>query len=375
MSGPITILVEDPGAANFVVGLPGELARLGHRVRLLASGAGAAQLAVLGEACQAAPTCPSSALADNPAAVVVGTAEDPGALYSRLIDEARSAGIRIAAIVDGPANAPHRFAAGGGNPLAHLPDLVLTADTGTADAFVRLGVPCSRVVPCGHPLFDRVRAEAARLKTKDRGALRAHLLPQAPAQQPLIVLLTERSDGLDPDQFSRGSAYTLGGRSGTDRRTDIVLEEVLDALAPVTPRPYVVLRLHPKNDADEFAAYRSEIDHVSTGGTPWGLLAISDLVIGMTSVVMVEAALLGVPTLSVLPRKEERHWLATIDAGVTPCVMRRAEIGPAITALLNKGQFCSQLLDDLYPAGATRRLANALDSMIGGQKMLAEETP
>jgi predicted glycosyltransferase len=138
--------------------------------------------------------------------------------------------------------------------------------------------------------------------------------------------------GGDDSRQRRSAEYTLHGRGSSDRRADIVLEEVLDAAALLEPRPYVVLRLHPKNSREEFARYLNEVDLVSEGGDPIELIWASDLVVGLSSILLMEAAVAGRPTLSVVPREAERVWSPSVMEELTPCVTTRKALRAMVGA-------------------------------------------
>lgn len=364
MSGHVAIVVEDPGAANYVAGLDAELAARGRDAHLFAADPAGQLLARLGETFEPAPADPRGVLGPGPALVVVGTSEDPDALAFKLIDEARLENIVTAGFVDAPINADFRFRGRSSTALAHAPDVVLTVDDLTAHAFVRMGLPRRRVFTCGHPMYDRVRRDASRLAAEDRATVRGRALPGAPQERPILLVLAERLGGLNPPQFMRSADYTLAGRGGSDHRQHIVLEEVLNAIGGLERTPILVLRLHPKADPNDYAPYLSAFDAVSTEGPVTDLLIAADAVVGTTTTLLVEAALLGRPTLAVVPREQEKNWLVTIGAGVTRCATRRDEIRPAIEAVLVEGSPNAARLDCLFPPGATRRVAAVLEDLL-----------
>ena len=166
-----------------------------------------------------------------------------------------------------------------------------------------------------------------------RSALRAKLFPNCPAESPTLVFLGERSGGLAAEWMVRGPEYKLAGRGSDDRRTNIVLEEVLDAAKILSSRPYFVLRLHPKNDPQEFAAYFAEIDQVSRDEPALDIVYAADAVVGLSTILLCEAAFLGRPVLSVLPRASEREWLLAPPQCTLPCVWERAALIPALKRL------------------------------------------
>jgi hypothetical protein len=339
MNSPASVLlfVEDPGAANYVAGLPPAFAGRGLSCRLFATGAAVEYLRQRGIAAEAIPpgaTAAQHLAALRPDLVLVGTSENPDTLGLALVTEARRLGVPSLGAVDALANSDHRFRGRSCQPLAHAPDWLLVPDQATADAFAALGYPPGRAVVCGHPHYQAVRAVSARLASQDRSQVRRAVLPEAALPRQVVVFAAEISDGLNPAQYQRSPEYTLAGRGGSTARTAIVLEELLDALPLLRPRPYLVLRMHPKNHPDEFAAYAAEIDHVSRGGSPLELLHAADLVVGMTSMLLLEASLLDRLTLSIVPRPAERDWLPTTRSGLTPCATRREELRALLPQLL-----------------------------------------
>lgn len=362
MSADVVILVEDPGAANMAAPLPAALGRRGMTARLVATGPAARHLADLGVHHEAsADGLLTGAL---PASVVVGTSEDRGALGPRLIARARALGLRTAGLVDGPMNAALRFRGLGQDPFGFAPDLILVTDENTARTYADLGFPSARIVAVGHPHRDRARAERRRLDAEGRAAVRRRVVAEAPDGRPILVLLAEVSDGLDPAEFRRSSAYTLDGRGTSDARTDIVIEEVLDAAATLVSRPWIVLRPHPKNRPGEFEQFRPEVARLGRNEPLFDLLFAADLVVGLTSIALDEAALLGRPTLSVVPRAAEAAWLASACAGITPVACERSELRAELGRLFASPGPDVAVLDRAFPPGAAERAAEALMSLI-----------
>ena len=369
MTGPtILIYVEDPGAANMVLGLSAALESRGARPRLLAGGTALAYLQTRNEIPDAwNPNLPPSAVLDGVSALVVGTSENSDTPAFALIAQARTLGIPTAGLVDGPANADRRFRGRGDTPLTHLTDWLLVADDTVRAAFVALGVDAGRIRVTGNPAFDRVRAAGEILAAKGRAGVRRETFPDLPENDPLILFLAELSDGLDPGQFRRGPDYTLHGRGGADGRTEIVLEELLDAVAKVAPGAQVVLRLHPKTPASLYAAYDSEIATVSAGGNAHAAVFAADLVVGLSTALLAEAAVMGAAVLSVLPRASEAQWLTGGANGPVPHVTTRdALYGALAHALADPAGFMAARAAASPRFGAAGRIARALAAVATG---------
>lgn len=360
----ILIYVEDPGAANFVAGLPRAIRERGLRVKVLAYGKAVEQLAALNEAFEThLAACDDTGILDklSPRILVVGTSENVDSPAFAMIDQARRLGISSVGLVDGPSNADHRFRGRTGQALGHAPDWIIVADEMVRAKFLALGARDDQVLVGGHPRYDAVLEQGKVLAGCDRDVLRRQHFAGVPVDEKVVVFLSELSDGVNPHLYRRMPDYTLAGRGDVDGRTEIVLEEVLDALAGLERRPHLVVRLHPKNNKGQFAAWEDEIDAFSVGGGATDLLEMlyaADLVVGLTTILMMEAALAGCRTLSVLPRSREADWLPSIGLGLTACASDR----DALQGIM-KSVFGGKPIPDTKPAIAVS--SGALDRVAG----------
>jgi hypothetical protein len=369
----ILIFVEDPGAANCVTGVPSALEDLGINVSLFATGTAVGYLDQQGIAFTELPEDSNAgAILDeaSPKLVLIGTSENPDTFGLQLVTPAEERGIPTIGIVDGPANPQHRFRGRGDTPFHHAPDFLIVPTDPLKKSFVELGCPEENIFIGGHPYYDAIREKRGALREIGRATLRKKILPEAPDERPLIVFAAEISDGLDPSQFQRSADYTLQGRGDSDLRTNIVLEELLDSLTNLNPKPYMVLRLHPKNTRQEYSVYASEIDHISDGGGPLDICFAADLVVGMTSILLVEAAILGRPTLSVIPREAEKNWLDSIGLGLTNVATSRDELHQSIDQFMRDWpKETDNRVDEVINFGSTDRIAKFLTDKIADESL------
>ena len=366
----VLIFVEDPGAVNGVIDLPEALKARGVRAQILAAGHAVEYLDSLGgDFQQPDPDAEAETILDQwtPKLVLAGTAENPDTLGLKLFAEARKRGLASVGFADGPASAEFRFRGPGDTPLAFAPEWILAPDEVTRQRFEALGHPAANVVDCGHPYFDRVRAMGQELAARGRENVRAEAFPDAPGDRVVVVFLAEISDGMAPGEFERGPDYTLHGRGASDKRTDIVLEEVLDALALTEPRPYFVVRPHPKNTTADFAPYVDEIDSLSRSGPATDMVFAADLVVGMTTILLFEAAVMGRPTLSVTPRAAESEWLTSIGLGLTAGVHTREELRQTLAAAVaDPARVMGKSPDQVISFGAVDRIGDFLAGLLNG---------
>lgn len=339
MSGiDVLILAEDPGAVNFLAPLPAAFAAEGIGAAFVADPRLSESLELRDVAFEPLdPACGADDVlrSHQPAVLVTGTSEFADCMGLKTIDAARRAGVPSIAVIDMAANAAGRFRGGGVNPLQHAPDWLAVCDDATGDSFRALGFPENKIVVCGHPHFDWIRDRVRKLARAGRAAARQRHFAAA-GDRHVMVFVAESVDRIEPAFSRRSPEYTLHGRGSSDYRTAIVLEEILDAVAAMRPKPYIVLRLHPKNQADEFAAYRGEVDMFSAGGDPVSVVWAADSVVGMTSMLLVEAQILGVPTLSILPRACEKELIVTTANGLTPVATTRADLRRELSALFDR---------------------------------------
>jgi hypothetical protein len=210
-----------------------------------------------------------------------------------------------------------------------------------------------------------MRTVRTKLENEGQNTLRQRVLPGVPKEHKAIVFATEGSARLSRQQTGSLADYTLVGRGTANGRTEVVLEEFLDAVQLVRPRPYLVLRLHPKDTSEDYMEYLDEFDLVSSGGSPFELIYAADLVVGLTTMLVLEAALLGKLTLSVVPRMVEMDWLPSVRAGITPCAATRKQLRAALISLLCGGSHmqCANI-DNVIPFGSLQRVVDFIERLL-----------
>lgn len=365
----ILLFAEDPSAANYVALLVPALSQGGWRPHLYATGVAAEWLRARHVAfTQAPPTSKTWSLLRQvgPACVLTGNAENPETFGLRLIDASREVGIPSVAFVDALMRAPYRFRGATEDPLAHAPDWLLVPDAKTREAFVRLGYPQDRIEVCGHPQYDSTIAIAKQWNGEGGPAeFRRRLFPDVPAERKILTFISEGGMRY-PSMFERSCEYKFSGRGGETSRTKVILDEVLDAVAELPDTLFVVFRAHPVEDVADYREYTAEIDRFSHKGSPLELVYASDLTVGMTSMLLLEAALLGRPTLAVLARDSEVELLPSVRSGLTPHVLNRQELRQMLPFLLARDVDPTECnIETELVTGATERIVRFLNAAVG----------
>jgi hypothetical protein len=363
----VLLLVEDPGAANVIIPLLPCLKEEGILFQVGGRGPAESYLnhrqieyfSLTNQSAEEIINC------HTPRLVLVGTSENRDSICLDVIETCRKAGITTIGLIDQMANAEYRFRGRSNSALTYSPDCLFVPDEETTSAYTELGFDSGSIFISGSPHIDLVRARASELASEGRANVKARIFPNLELDKTVIVFLCECDTGLAPDQYMRSNDYLLSGRGTNHRRSAIVLEEFLDSIQAggIIPAPYIVLRLHPKNNIDELVAYLGEVDYVSSGGSPLELVYAADAVVGMTSIVLVESLILGTPTISITPRLIEKTWLPMGISRYIRSIHHSNEILPALKELLNEQPI---LPHDFYSSGAT-------DFMIGWIKRFLYE--
>jgi hypothetical protein len=363
----VLIFVEDPGAANYAMHLPQALSRSSIRARLFAGGHARYYLKQRGINSEIFDQGMQSQeiLANvQPRLVIVGTSENPDTPGFQLIEEARLQKIESVVLIDASGNADYRLRGRTDNPLAYVPDWLIVPDDWTKASYVNLGFPSERVLICGHPHYDYVRECGAKFTLEDKNGQRKRLFHDVQDGQKIVIFASEISTGLNPEQYQISDDYTLKGRGRNSDRTSIVLEEFLDAVKNVSPRPYLVLRLHPKNTVDELSQFADTFDQISINEPPLELIYFSDLVVGMTTILLFEAALLGKLTLSIVPRSEEKVNLPSVRTGMTSCVTTRSELRTVLARMLNNTWPDHTNTREVFISDSMRRVSDFIENLV-----------
>ncbi len=305
------LFAEDPGAANYLARLPAAASEfdLDITCELVVCGPAAGYLGGQGVPARRmhANEKPENLITEiQPDVVVVGTSQNLQSPGLALIQAARERQIPTIGCVDAAMNAHLRFSGTTGNPMAFAPDIVLVVDDNCRDELIQLGFLGQQIIVTGHPYYEHVAARANSLSGGDREALRECMFGQASRGASVICFLAEPSDATG---LVRDRSYTLSGSGRYEGRTEIVIEEFLSAVHRMEQRPFLILRLHPKNSTADFAELETQFDRVSFHEDPIACICASDLVIGMTTSLLVEAVVAGRPCMSILPRQFERNWL------------------------------------------------------------------
>lgn len=262
----VLVFVEDPGAANYVRHLKQDLNKDGVGCLVMTSGVAVSYLRQQGvESKQLHGAALDMLRYYEPQVVLVGTSANLQTAGLAFVQEARARRIVSVGLVDALPNVAYRWSGEMKDPLAFAPDVMLVPDQAIRRAFEKLGYPRERLVEIGYPFVSDVAVAIGRLAGRDRVALKRHLLPDWRGQK-VLGFVSEGSRGQSAKSFPGAADRNFEGRGQRSGRTEVALDEFLDAAAGLASRPYVSVRLHPKQHSSCLKEYQDEIDFVSQGG-------------------------------------------------------------------------------------------------------------
>jgi len=215
----------------------------------------------------------------------------------------------------------------------------------------------------GQPAFDGLATVRLRFTSARRQKLRAAL--GVPARDRLIVFASQPLSTFYTDLVDRSL------HPGYDERSVLAgLIRNLETLAQDTGTGMtLVIRPHPREMAEAFAQVDSPWIRtvVSLQENARELLLSADLVIGMTTVLLVEACHLACPTLSLQPGLRVPDVLPTNRLGLSRAVYRWEELLPMLSAWLRnepEWQAAQKRLAAWSPEGhATERVVKLVYEM------------
>ena len=206
--------------------------------------------------------------------------------------------------------------------------------------FINFGYPDENIIVTGSPNYERVFRVKRTLEKEGIEAIRRKNSLHS-ENNPIVVFIDEHSNAGDQRLF-KSSDYTFSGRSGANNRNEIMAGEILDALTELEISANFVVRLHPKSNKDDYTSLVSEIRRFSYDSDPYELIFCADLVVGMTSMLLMEAFLLGKPVISAIPRESEKEWAPSGLLDYVGCVTNSSDLKHALDLTI-RGEQKSQI--------------------------------
>ena len=242
------------------------------------------------------------------------------------------------AILDQWHNYAIRFSGvGEAERLKYLPDYVCVMDEYAKKDMIREGIPKTKIVVTGQPAFDSIPKYKKTFLKERYFKIRKKL---GIKDEKMILFVSE---SLKHD-FGNSLGYT----------EVTTLQTVLNTLKRLADKNFkfvLVVKLHPQNKKEDFEKidfdrYRSQfnVKFIHDELLPRDLALCSDVVIGMTSVLLVESILLGKPTLSLQINAKKDDILIATRIGAIPLISNVTDFERTLRSILVNKKYLSKYL-------------------------------
>jgi hypothetical protein len=264
-----------------------------------------------------------------PLSVICGTTcyESPDRLITLA---ARAAGVKSLVVLDEWFNYRLRFQDGNGR-LAYLPNIVCCQDKLARDEAVADGIPADLLRVTGSAAYSALTLTAEELSANP---------PAPPAYLPSnhpVPIITFLSEAHAKDYGEReGGAGPLGQFLGYTEQS--VKKNLMDAIGKTGRNCLLVDKIHPASDeaaSQGVVRYGSFSSLAVKDGGLWNLLWHSDIVIGMRSAALMDAAILGCDPVSYQPDAKGSERCTAVRLGVSGRLTTQEELDAYLVRALS----------------------------------------
>lgn len=294
--------------------------------------------------------------------VLTGSCWGPG-LDKDLIQLSIEHGIPSVVLLDMWSHYAERFSDPATGVTNLVPTRVLVMDEEARRAVTNIGIAEGRVVVTGHPGLEELLVGEGRSETE---RLAAALRARWSDGEPVVLFASE----IFSRDFPAGSPWYCGYTE----------EDALDDLAAVVRqlerdidcRISLVVKLHPEEYGENYAMgpLAAEVVRETSDDPARVAIAAADVVVGMSSMMLIEAAVWGQPAFSYRPKAAGRSEFAGERLGVVGTLIGPDELRRGLTRVLAGegsvwGKRDPKRVQQKH-IGATRRVLEALQSLSEG---------
>ncbi|MEM7071582.1 MAG: hypothetical protein AAF403_07465, partial [Pseudomonadota bacterium] len=263
----------------------------------------------------------------KPEIIILGTSENRDSFAFHLIKIARQHNIKTIGVIDSPANAPLRFKGYTNDIFAYAPDSLWVIDDLSYQEYLDLSFPSKNIKKVGHPFYWQISHQHNRLNDCQKTQLKTQIYKTS---DKVVLFLGEISAGLNDSLFQYSEQYSLHGFGNSLMRTEIVLEEVILQLQNYSDIK-LFIKPHPKDKSEYYQKYAKYINgFVGHNVDSIQSCKGADLIIGMSTSLLMEAYFAGCGVLSVLTNKDEKKWINYINETGLNCVWTRPQLAKQI---------------------------------------------
>ncbi len=241
--------------------------------------------------------------------------------------------------------------------LAYLPDYIFAMDRVAKREMVAEGIPRKRIIIAGQPAFDHLAAE----------------VKEADERKKEIKSKLKIKDGVTVITFvAEAMKKDFKNRLGYDEHSTLkFLGGLLERLCQADKglKICLMIKLHPENNPEEFRRYLDkwssfEQKIVNMELTSFEIISISDIVVGMTSVMLLESILAGKVTVSIQLNSLTESQLVATKIGAIPFIKSKNTAKRILKGLLiskrNRSAYLKRQKKLMMGRGAAKNCINKI---------------
>lgn len=300
---------------------------------------------------------------EDPSILLTGTSFNGVDLEKKFIVAARKLSIPSLSVLDFWSHYCVRFSNKDGK-LSCAPDMIAIMDDMAKKEMIAAGFDEKRLIVTGQPAFDDLDLWKSKFGPEKMANLRDELrvgngdLMILFASQPLSTLYgTDASNPMYPGYTEKEVLLAL-------------IRSLKEVQKNISRKIVLVIRPHPREDPKSFMQIHDNklTVIVSTSGNSRDFVMAADLVVGMTTALLVEACYLDRTVLSLQPGLQQADLLPTNRSGMSIGVYTEEDITPVIQHLLvdkpNSYPYPHFVQRMHIGSGATQRVVHCVYDMI-----------
>ena len=248
----------------------------------------------------------------DPEVIVTATSIQPHSIDKRIHLIAREANIPCVSILDYWCRYLDRYSRMQPyEEFAYLPDYIFVMDKFSRKEMIAEGFRPETLIVTGHPYLAWLYANKPTLSDDNRTRIRDRYGMNG---KTIITFVCEPSHDMVHNEQYRFPLY-----EGNGARMVVVLGAFLEVLNDLcgenADKFLLVNKLHPNNSLNDFqwidpARYRFRIlNLLENEMDKHALVLLSSWVVGMTSMMLLESIVCGIPSLSIIPQESEKNIL------------------------------------------------------------------
>ncbi len=284
-------------------------------------------------------------------------------LEDALVEESRKRRIKTIAVFDSWFNYSLRFTdTVNRKNLRYLPDYICVSDDFVQAQMQKENIPEERIVVTGNPYFDDLGREAKKYTRQDKSKLLARYGVSADT-----VVVSFFSQAIDKSFGTDSRSKSFLGYTQFE-----ALKILLSALKKFNNESKILLiiRPHPKEAISAYAEFSQDNGYlrvaVSNREEPRKIIALSDIVCGMFSLMLVEAYLMKRNILSIQPNLKVENPLILSRLGLIKSLENSREVLRKLK-LFMKNKRSVKIRNFLKTGKSTRNVVDLISGVIQNQ--------